>query len=157
MPDALNQMIPHKREETSHCSVDAGHHVTVLPFSFSAHDKANKVQAAQHNFSAVQDSQHVTTLMPLQVFWLPGHAPQDTSVKGQSYSNIQMLRQEVPSPILLSPRSVGTISGTIRKLHGTLDEIPHWGGGACPMPLGYQEVSDFRKTGLHLDYQLHQF
>lgn len=37
------------------------------------------------------------------------------------------------------------------------DDIAHRGGGVCPMPLGYQEVSDFEKTCLHLDYQLHQF
>jgi len=52
---APNQMIHHKREETSHCLADAGHHVTVLPFSLSAHDNATQVQAAQHTFRAVQD------------------------------------------------------------------------------------------------------
>lgn len=56
MLDAQNQMIHHKREETLHCSVDAAHHVTVLPFSLFAYDNANTVQVVQHNFSAVQDA-----------------------------------------------------------------------------------------------------
>lgn len=56
MLDALNKIICHKHEETSHCSADAAHHVTVLPFSSSACDYADKVQAAQHSFRAVQNS-----------------------------------------------------------------------------------------------------
>lgn len=50
MLDALNKMIRHKYEETLHCSADAAHHVTVLPFSSSAHDYADKVQAASERF-----------------------------------------------------------------------------------------------------------
>lgn len=37
---------------------------------------------------------------------------------------------------------------------GLSDDMAHGGGGACPTPLGYQEVSGFEKAYLHLDYQL---
>lgn len=85
--------------------------------------------------------------MPIQVLWLHGRAPQAAPVNGQLYSNISdQTRNVIPDAVT---------SGTSRKLHRASDEIPYH--GACPLPLGNQEVSHFKTTGLYLGYQLRRF
>lgn len=108
------------------CSADASRHVTVLPLALSAHDDANRVQAVQHNFRVfATPAGHYLNATPSVL--AAGHAPQDISVKGQSLSNICVLQQEMSSPTFLSPRSAGTISGTIRKWQGALQQNPTQG------------------------------